>query len=78
MEKELGMEEQKKERQIANTCITVGAGVGALGIASATLTGAICPLCVVVAPGLIGYGTYKKWLGQKENDRSVIDEESQL
>ncbi|MBX7143702.1 MAG: hypothetical protein K1X79_04560 [Oligoflexia bacterium] len=59
-EKDLRPEKGQQERE-ANTCMALGAGVGVLGAASAALTGALCPLCVVVAPGLIGLGAYRKW-----------------
>ncbi len=48
------------ERSEANSCIALGAGVGALGTLGATLSGAVCPVCVVVAPALIGIGVYKR------------------
>lgn len=55
-------EVQKRE---ANTCMALGAGVGVLGTASAVITGVVCPLCVFVAPGLIGFGAYRKWRSSK-------------
>jgi len=48
----------KGEKQEANTCIALGATVGALGSASVVIGGALCPLCLVVAPGLVGLGLY--------------------
>lgn len=58
-------EDQAREadaaKREANTCMALGAGVGALGTAAAVAGGALCPLCVVVAPGLIGIGAYKRW-----------------
>lgn len=48
------------ERSEANSCIALGAGVGALGALGTALSGAVCPLCVVVAPALIGIGVYKR------------------
>ena len=38
----------------------MGVGVGVFGAASALLIGATCPLCVVVAPALVGAGVYKR------------------
>lgn len=49
------------ERKEANTCMAIGAGVGVLSAASAVLAGAVCPLCYVAVPGLIGYGAYRRW-----------------
>ena len=50
-----------KDKREANTCMALGAGVGILGATSAALTGAVCPLCIFVAPGLIGLGAFKRW-----------------
>ena len=60
-------EEKATEMSEAHTCIALGAGVGILGGVSAALTGAVCPLCIFIAPGLIGYGMVKKWQA-KGND----------
>ncbi len=45
----------------ANSLITGGLGVGAFGVASATLLGAVCPVCVVAAPAMVGLGLYKRY-----------------
>ncbi len=62
-----GTQESKaeKDRREGNTCIALGAGVGALGAISAAITGALCPLCIFVAPGLVGVGAIKRWQGTK-------------
>ncbi len=59
-EKELSGDLNKRRFE-GNTCMALGAGVGALGAASAALTGALCPLCIFIAPGLIGYGAFRRW-----------------
>ena len=46
----------KQDLKDANSCIILGAGVGAVGTISALSIGAVCPLCVVAAPSLIGLG----------------------
>lgn len=61
MEENLTLEEIDKEKKDANTCMALGAGVGILGAASAALAGAVCPLCIFIAPGLVGFGAYKRW-----------------
>lgn len=61
MEENPTVEEGSKEKKDANTCMALGVGVGALGAASAALSGAVCPLCIFIAPGLLGYGAYKRW-----------------
>lgn len=43
----------KKE---GNICIGTGLGVGALGAAGAAVLGAVCPVCIVATPLLIGAG----------------------
>jgi hypothetical protein len=43
----------------AKTALAMGAGVGAVGTASALLTRFICPICVVMALALIGVGLIK-------------------
>lgn len=50
-----------REKKDANTCMAIGAGVGALGATGAVVMGAVCPLCYVVAPGLVAIGAYKRW-----------------
>ncbi|NMC63647.1 MAG: hypothetical protein GYA55_10845 [SAR324 cluster bacterium] len=55
--KEAKFKEGLKE---ANNCMLIGAGVGAAGILGALAAGAVCPLCVIAAPGLIGAGLIKR------------------
>lgn len=51
---------ERAEKREANACIGLGLGVGALGVGGALLSAAICPICVVVAPGLVGTGVIKR------------------
>ena len=39
--------------------LTIGASVGAIGLAGAAL-GAVCPVCVVATPALLGLGLVQK------------------
>ena len=39
--------------------LTLGLGVGALGVAGAAI-GAVCPLCLVATPALLGLGVVQK------------------
>lgn len=50
----------KEEIRDANSCMAIGVGVGAAGAGAAVLVGALCPLCVIVAPALIGIGALKR------------------
>jgi len=60
-ENEKTIKEDKKDKDDANTCMALGASVGVIGTASAVIAGAVCPLCFFIAPGLVGYGAYKRW-----------------
>ena len=64
-------EERESGIRDANVCLFLGAGVGALGAGGALAAGAVCPLCVVVSPALIGVGLFRRWqLRKKETDTS--------
>jgi uncharacterized membrane protein YebE (DUF533 family) len=54
-----------KKKAESNSLLATGAGVAALGVAGAAL-GAVCPLCVVAAPALVGAGVYKRWQARRE------------
>ena len=60
VEKGKTQQEIDSEKREANACIGLGVGVGALGVGGALLSAAVCPICVVVAPGLIGAGVIKR------------------
>ena len=64
-----------EELRDANSCIAFGASLGAIGTGTALLAGATCPLCVVVAPALIGYGVWKRIAANRE--RCVDTERSE-
>jgi hypothetical protein len=44
----------------ANNLIGAGVGIGAFGAATAAAFGAVCPVCVVATPLLIGAGVVKR------------------
>lgn len=60
-----------QERREGNTCLALGAGVGALGAVGAAVSGAVCPACIVVVPGLIGLGAFKRWRSGRKVPGSV-------
>jgi hypothetical protein len=72
MEKPLSQPETtppQEELLDAKTCLIAGAGIGAFGAASALTAGAVCPLCLIATPALLGLGAYKHYRskhGQKE------------
>ena len=65
--------DKDKARQTAeaNTCVALGAGVGVMGAAGAAISGAVCPLCVIVAPALVGYGLYARIKNGRELEHST-------
>ena len=54
-----------EEIREANSCMAVGAGLGAVGTGTALLAGTTCPLCVVIAPALFGLGVWKRIRAQR-------------
>jgi len=48
-------------RKEGNQLLGLGLGVGAWGAATGMLLGAVCPLCVVAAPALVGAGLFRRW-----------------
>ncbi|HEY0982899.1 MULTISPECIES: hypothetical protein [unclassified Schlesneria] len=48
------------ELREANSCMTLGAGLGAVGTGTALVAGVTCPLCVVIGPALFGFGVWKR------------------
>ena len=61
-----GTEEKLKE---ANDCIKLGVGVGALGAGAAIVSGAVCPLCVFIAPALVGVGVVARYREKRKKKR---------
>ena len=51
----------KSEQPSSSTLlITSGMGIGIIGTGAALLTGAVCPLCVIATPSLLGGGIIMK------------------
>jgi hypothetical protein len=48
-----------EEKDSGNLELAAGGGLAAMAVAGAA-AGAVCPLCVVGAPVLLGFGAYKK------------------
>jgi hypothetical protein len=55
-----------EELKNAHAALAMGAGVGAVGTISAVLIGATCPICVVMAPALIGMGLVKGYAAKRK------------
>ncbi|MFO0999538.1 MAG: hypothetical protein U0936_04320 [Planctomycetaceae bacterium] len=63
----------QQELQDAGSILAMGAGVGTVGTASALLLGATCPICVVMAPALIGMGLVKGYVARKKRAKLGAD-----
>ncbi|MCU0690107.1 MAG: hypothetical protein MUF54_01770 [Polyangiaceae bacterium] len=59
------------QRSEAKGYLLTGAGVAALGAVGAVLGGAVCPLCIVATPALLGIGFYKAWRGRRIEQEPV-------
>ena len=57
----------EESRFVANNLLTAGVSAGAIGTAGALITGAVCPLCIIATPILVGAGLVKRLkLSRKE------------
>ncbi len=67
--------QSQRTHHTANEFLKAGLAVGAIGAAGA-LIGAVCPLCVVATPALLGLGTVGKLravlLGRKAHEVDAI------
>jgi hypothetical protein len=54
--------DSQKATALGREFLTAGAAVGTIGLAGAAL-GAVCPLCVVLTPALVGLGAVQKLRG---------------
>jgi len=52
------VDEKKRD---ANVMMISGLGIGAFGAVAAAIGGAVCPVCVVAAPALLGVGAFRRW-----------------
>ncbi len=49
-----------EEREQGNAYLGYGLGIGALGVVASVVGLAVCPVCVVATPALLGAGVYKR------------------
>lgn len=65
----MGMDKKNKLKSDAHTLLVGGATLGAFSAITGALVGATCPMCLVVAPVMLGAGAYKRWqLAQAERE----------
>ena len=60
---------EAKAENASNTLIVCGLSVGALGAGAAFLSGAVCPLCLVATPALLGGGIVLKLKEKYKKDK---------
>jgi hypothetical protein len=58
--------EEEREIRDANAMLRAGAGIGAIGAFGLVAFGAVCPVCVVAAPVLLGVGAVRRWRGRRQ------------
>ncbi len=67
----------KNEKQInedcanANNLLAAGASAGAIGTAGVLITGAVCPLCIIATPLLLGVGLVKRLNAKRKQNKLV-------
>jgi NaMN:DMB phosphoribosyltransferase len=59
-------EKEESEKDDGMVYLTAGGGLTAVAVAGFA-AGAVCPVCVVGAPVLMGYGLYKKMKSRKKD-----------
>ena len=57
-------------REESNSLFAAALSVGVIGAVSAVVGGALCPVCVVAAPALVGAGAYKRWRSTRATPRA--------
>lgn len=54
------MSEDAKASRDATELMLSGAAIAVLGAVGAAVSGAVCPVCVVAAPALLGVGAFRR------------------
>jgi hypothetical protein len=66
--------EKQELKKDAHTLLVGGATLGAFSAITGALLGATCPMCIVVAPVMLGAGAFKRWqLAQLEKRERDVD-----
>ena len=61
--RDLDVNNEKAATGDANAMLLAGAGIGVIGVVGAVLGSAVCPVCVIAAPTLLGVGAFGRWRG---------------
>jgi len=54
----------------ADALLAAGAGIGAIGLLGLAIGSAVCPVCVVAAPTLLGIGAVRRWRASRQTRQS--------
>ncbi|MCC6523070.1 MAG: hypothetical protein IT373_10450 [Polyangiaceae bacterium] len=54
-------DEKEHGSRASTEYLAAGLGVGAFGVLGAVVGSAVCPVCIVATPALLGVGLYKRW-----------------
>lgn len=67
-------QDKQELKKDAHTLLVGGATLGAFSAITGALLGATCPMCIVVAPVMLGAGAFKRWqLAQLERREGDAD-----
>lgn len=55
-----------EKRRESTEYLVAGLGIGTVGVVGAVVGAAVCPVCVVATPALLGVGLYKRWKEAKQ------------
>ena len=58
---------EERDKREGNELLASGALIGVVGAALGVVSGAVCPVCVVATPALLGIGAYKRFRARKKN-----------
>ncbi|MBI2393888.1 MAG: hypothetical protein HYV09_30230 [Deltaproteobacteria bacterium] len=61
------------ERDDGRDLLGAGVAVGAIGVLGAITGAALCPVCVIATPALLGYGAYKNIKARRARRRTTDD-----
>lgn len=64
------VEPDDQAKRDANALMLSGAGIGVFGAVAAAIGGAVCPVCVVAAPTLLGIGAFRRWQATRARSAS--------
>lgn len=75
-ERERKPEQEARElREDSHRLLAGGATLGTFAVVTSALVGATCPMCVVVAPVMLGAGAVQRWRAVRK-ERACADAET--